>query len=210
VLTFFPRRDALMALVMLSSVILMAVVLGISAHDEISDAPGRSISFASTDMTSSASPYFGWFYSVPLMGACAVLALATAYALRRVSSTPVIGDAGSDEADAIWRRETNRILTRVMIAGCALPLGPSAVLSGMAMHRAALPTTSTAWSTFAVILSVLGLALLVNGFWSIVTAAMHATLLPQRCLRGGPMASHAGTSAAVAAGPADATTRATP
>jgi hypothetical protein len=74
--------------------------------------PGRSLSFSGSDgglaCSSSADPWPGSFYSVPLLAVLAVGLLATAVALRLIALRPRVAGARGAPLDDVLRRRSAR------------------------------------------------------------------------------------------------------
>ncbi|GAB3156344.1 hypothetical protein GCM10027058_30270 [Microbacterium neimengense] len=138
----------------------------------------RTIAFDTAEYATAASPYPGWFYGVPLLVATAMLVLSTFLALRRVSSTPALGERRLADVDASWRRETAQIILLVALSAVLLPLGGVALQAGLSIGRAYVLGVGVAWIVAATILAVVGVLVSACSVVAVIMAARRAILLP--------------------------------
>lgn len=100
----------------------------------LADSSGRSVTYHYGDQASStAGPYPGWFYAVPLLVASVVLASLTDLALRRVARAPRPSDPALRDADEAVRTLAVRLIVGISAASA---LGTV----GIALAGAGIPT----------------------------------------------------------------------
>lgn len=173
---FVPPVIALVVLVV------FVIIAGLTATtDDLG--LSRAIAFSSPNATSAASPYAGWFYGLPLLGACAVLVAVTILAMRRISAVPAFPGPDLTGLDAAWRRESMRVVSAIAVFALALPFGGAAAISGRAMLSAVLPDANPAWTVLGVAFIVTGLVSLVVSGVSFILATRHAFALPRASMR---------------------------
>ncbi len=162
------------------TVVLTMALGATSSHDD----QGRSRAFSVTDgqMSSTASPYAGWFYAVPLLISIAVLVLSTVVALHRIGATPALVEPRFATIDRQWRSATARLVTALALAACLFPLGAATAVSALAIRNSHLPEGSAsplAWAVGAVGL-VLILAAVVAAARAVSVAGLLPRAVPQR------------------------------
>ncbi len=126
----------------------------------------RSFRIEGPDFSSAASPYPGWYYSIPMMIATVILAGATILALRRVSSTPALPEPGFEGQDALWRVATTRIITTLVAGILSMQLGGAALIAGQAAHNA------TDWPEFPPKVSALSSIVLLSGIMALLASVV--------------------------------------
>ena len=97
----------------------------------------RAISVSDDATSSTASPYPGWFYGVPLIVVTVVLAISTVLALVRISSTPSLPAAELGHLDQHWRNISTRVITKLSTAAMLGYFGGAAFIAGQATHNVA-------------------------------------------------------------------------
>lgn len=166
----------------LGVVVVFVLVAGLTATtDDLG--LSRAIAFSSSVSTSAASPYAGWFYGLPLLGACAALVAVTLLTMRRISAVPAFPDPTLASLDAAWRRESMRVVSTITVFALALPFGGAAAMSGRALLSAALPTSHPAWTALGFTFVITGLASLVLSGVYFLLATHHALALPAASIR---------------------------
>lgn len=180
--SYVSGRLAVPPLLALVLLVVFVVIAGLTATtDDLG--LSRAIAFSSTDTTSSASPYAGWFYGLPLLGTCVVLVAVTILTMRRISAVPAFPDPVLTGLDAAWRRESMRVVSAIAVFALALPFGGAAAISGRAILSAALPSSNAAWSVLGIAFVVLGLVSLIASGVSFILATRHALALPRESMR---------------------------
>lgn len=181
-LSFVPGWGAaLLATVAVAQVVFLVFTGATSSADE--SGRYRAIAFHTADAASSSSPYAGWFYGVPLLGATAILVAAVLLALWRVSSTPALPQRELAAVDAGWRRTTNRIIVSVGIAALLLQFGSVAIPSGLAIGNAAFEGVPADWQTIGRVFTAGGLAMMAGSIVGLTLAALWAFALPDLARR---------------------------
>lgn len=171
---YLSPRLTLPPLVALAVLVVFVVFAGVTASpDDLGFS--RSIAFSSEDQASSSSPYAGWFYGAPLLGACAAVVAVAILTLRRISAAPALPGPALHNLDGIWRRESMRIVSAITVFAVTLPLGGAAAISGRAMLSAVFPGVGITWT-------VLGIGLLIGGAICLVLAALSITVAARRAL----------------------------
>ena len=114
----------------------LAVVLLVTGATASRDDQGllRAFSVVRPDGGSTASPYPGWYYAVPLLAATALLLLTTVLALRRIARLPAVGADAS--ADRTWRLAVSSTISRLATAGLLGHLAGTLLITGSAVHSA--------------------------------------------------------------------------
>lgn len=169
---YLSPRLTLPPLVALAVLVIFVIFAGVTAStDDLGFS--RSIAFSTEDRASSSSPYAGWFYGAPLLGACAALVAVAILTLRRISAAPALPGPALHNLDGIWRRESMRIVSAITVFAVTLPLGGAAVISGRAILSAVFPGVGSIWT-------VLGIGLLIGGAICLVLAALSITLAARR------------------------------
>jgi len=97
---------------------------------------GRSLERTWATGASSTGPYPGWAYGLPIAAALALLAVATAWALRRVEARPVI-DVDRPELDRAVRMGSRVRVLRFAAGGTVLTAAGLAFTAGSAFARLA-------------------------------------------------------------------------
>lgn len=171
--TTLGRRNAIRLLAALVLAAVITLTLGLtSSVDDLGH--HRAYAVVRVDGGSSASPYAGWFYGVPLLLALTVLTVVTLLALRRIGDTAALPDPTLAALDRRWRSITGDVVTEVALAAGLLPLGASTAISGLAIHGA-----HDGWTVPAVVVVVAGLVLIGAALLSAVRAVATAALLPR-------------------------------
>ena len=169
----------------------VALLVGTGLTSSVDDAGlARAITVADATMSSTASPYPGWFYGVPLIAVTVVLAVSTLLALSRVSATPALPNEGLAELDRQWRSVSTLVITKLSTSALLLYFGGTAFIAGQATRNVATTFTAvgdTFSATFrqpefaiGVSLQVLGGLLAISGLIFLAAAASTALTLRVR------------------------------
>ncbi|WP_141629969.1 hypothetical protein [Salinibacterium sp. PAMC 21357] len=176
----------MLPVVIAAAFVVMLVGTGLTAS---ADENGllRVITVAEATTSSTASPYPGWFYGVPLIAVTVVLAVSTLLALSRVSATQSLPIEGFAELDRQWRAGSTLVITKLSTSALLLYFGGTAFIAGQATRNVA-TTYTAAGDTFSatfrqpelaigVSLQVLGAVLAISGLVFLAAAASTALTL---------------------------------
>ena len=178
---YMSLRTVAGPLTVLVALIVFVVFAGMTASlDDLG--LSRAVSFATESRSSRSSPYAGWFYGIPLLASCAVLAAATAAALWRISTAPALPSGSLVGIDSAWRRETLKIVSAISVFAMALPLGGAAVVSGMSTLNAFFEGVHEAWQATGIGLMTGGAVLIIAAFVSVALATRRAIALPSKSI----------------------------
>lgn len=169
-----PVRWATAFLVVIVLFVAVVLLCGLTAG---LDEAGRSrvIRFEAHDVASSSSPYPGWFYGVPALGAIALMTVSLVIALRRISTTPAFPHAADAEIDQAWRRTSVEVVLKLGTGAALFSLGGIALIAGLAMGNATIDgSTPLGWSVLATVLWTSGGAALVLSIVSVTLAGLAA------------------------------------
>ena len=172
--TFTPRKTLVGLFGLVAATFALFVVTGVTSS---TDDAGRhrAMTFVGDGFMSSASPYPGWFYAIPLMVATAGLVVAALLALRRLASTPSLPGPGLEQEDTVWRVESTRVLTTLLGAMMALQFGGVGVIAGnTARNAASHPDVSGVVSAAADAILVVGFVALVASLVCFTLAVLRA------------------------------------
>jgi hypothetical protein len=176
--SFVSRRalTGLAALLVTTSALL--IVTGITSSPD--DAGRyRAITFEDDTFMSSATPYPGWFYAIPLLVALACLMVVALLALRRISITPSLPGSGLERQDRAWRVASVRVVVDLVAASLTLQLGGIAVFAGTTIHNAAsTPGVLLVTQMVGDALFIIGIAALAASVVWFALAALRAFGLP--------------------------------
>lgn len=115
----------------LGALVVVAVVGSLTAAPD-----GRSVAARTLHGSSSASPYPGWHYSVPLLAGTLVVVAAAVLVLRLVASRPAVVDAAPE-----WDLQMRRLSAHRVLRGTQLTLGLTAagqlLAAGMTLRNVA-------------------------------------------------------------------------
>lgn len=162
---------------------LLAAAAAVASPDDL----GLMRSFAQTQghLSSSASPFPGSFYGVPLAAVTMVLAASTYAALRQTATSATIVPATDGDLTAIdhrWREIATRVIVRISTAALISYAGGSLLFAGSAMHRASDFTINgghaTVWSAVAWVVAGVGLVAILAA--TVVGGAAVAAVLSLR------------------------------
>lgn len=141
-----------------ATLVVVLVVSGVVADG------GRSISRTWEQGGSTASPFPGWFYGVPLLVAAALVLAASEGVLRQIARRPAVMDAQPEWDLALRRLSAHRVLRGVQLV-LSLTTAGVLLVAGTAVRSIAdsgapdsLPPDSPVLSTLAVVLAVVGVA----------------------------------------------------
>lgn len=156
--TVVAPRTAALGLALTVGYAALVVLCGITASADDSGRD-RQIAFSSGDLGSTAGPYPGWWYGLPMLVSTLLLAVIAVVVAQRISSTPALPDATDHGADSVWRLLTSRMVLGIALACLALQCGGTSLVAGSAMVRAALPGTAAGWVVLGWGLVIAGLIL---------------------------------------------------
>ncbi len=161
-------------------VLLLGVLIFTGATSDVDDRGlYRAITFATSTHSSTATPYPGWFYAVPLMGATALLVIAAWIALRRIATTASLTGEGLQDMDRLWRVRSAQIIVGIAFATVSLQIGGVAVFAGTTMRNAQFhPGVPVAWDVLATLLLILGIVATVVSIASLTLATLRTFTLP--------------------------------
>ncbi|WP_188043212.1 hypothetical protein [Changpingibacter yushuensis] len=176
--SFMSRRALVGLIALFAGTFVLLVVTGVTSSPD--DAGRyRAITFWGDTFMSSATPYPGWFYAIPLLIALGLLALAAVLVLRRIATTPSLPGAGLEREDRAWRVVSTRVVTNLVSAAATLQLGGVAVFAGIAIRNAASqPGVPLALQAVGNALFVIGIAALAASIVWFTLAALRAFGLP--------------------------------
>lgn len=146
--SFGPRWAFALPVAVAAAFIAFLVATGITSSPG-DDGLYRSISVADANTSSTAGPYPGWFYGLPLIAVTIVLAIATLLALHRVSVTPSLPNAELAELDGRWRSASTLVITKLSTSALLIYFGGTAFIAGNATNNVASRYTATG-DTFSV------------------------------------------------------------
>jgi len=143
---------------------LMVVTTAAGSADDANRA-GRTLRY-SPDPTSgtSAGPWPGSYYTVPVAVALLIAVLATVLVLRRVALRPRAGDPTGDDA---LRRLSAEAVTAAWGVATGIPLGGIAITAAFCVTRLAM--TPTWWKLGAGLLLVIALGAAILVLWCLTT-----------------------------------------
>jgi hypothetical protein len=124
---FGARWMFVLSAVLLLALVAVFVMLGLSADDD-----GRSVTRVTELTSTSASPYPGFFYGMPLLIVTVVEAIVTGVALARIASAPRPTAEQLRSADDVLRRVSTGLVLKLASAAAAATLGVVLVLAGNA------------------------------------------------------------------------------
>lgn len=176
--SFVSKRSLTGLAALLSGTLALLVITGATSSPD--DAGRyRAISFAGEGFMSSATPYPGWFYAVPLMVTTLLLGIAALLALRRIATTPSLPGTGLERPDRIWREASAKVVVGLALATAGLQAGGTALFAGSALTRAAdHPEVALLVQSAGGALFLVGLALLAASLVWLTLAALRAFGLP--------------------------------
>lgn len=135
-----------------------------------------------SEITTSAGPYPGWFYGVPMLVATLILIAATWFALWRTASAPALPEAGLELADQTWRTESSQVLLQLSAGTILLQTAGSLWFGGLAIGNAVKVDSifvSTPWAATVQMSALLAL----TAAFICLTDAFHRTLrVPAKAL----------------------------
>lgn len=167
--SFAPART-LAGLAVLFGAVLVLLVCAAVASSPDEAGRYRAITLTGDGIRSSATPYPGWFYALPLIAVIVLLAVAVLVALRRIATTPSLPGAGLERHDRAWRAASTRIVTSLAAAAVTLQAGGAAVIGGNAIRIAASQPSVPAAA------QIIGAGLLLTGLAVLCASAVAYTL----------------------------------
>lgn len=169
-----------------AAIVLLIALLVFTGATSSPDELGRfrAITFTAPLSSSTATPYPGWFYAVPLLIGTVLLAVAVWAALRRIATTASFPGEALEGLDAMWRARSAEIIVGLATAAVCLQLGGAALFAGTTMGVARLqPGTAASWQVLATGLTLLGIVSLLLSVVALTLAALRAFALPKRVIR---------------------------
>lgn len=144
----------------------------------------RAITFAADAYSSTASPYPGWFYAVPLLIGTVLLAIATWIALRRIATTASLPGEGLEDLDDMWRSRSAHVVVGLATAAVCFQFGGSALFAGTTMGNAQFQLgVPVGWQVLATGLTGLGFVSLLLSIVALTLAALRAFALTRHVVR---------------------------
>jgi hypothetical protein len=184
--SFGPRWTFIAPLGIAAAFVAFLIVTGITSSPD-SNGLYRGISVTDATTSSTASPYPGWFYGLPLMVVTVVLAMSTLLALRRVSATPSLPNTRLAPLDRHWREVSTLVITKLTTAALLSYFGGTAFIAGQATHNAATSFAATAGTAIrepdfaaGVTFQIIGGILALSGLAFFVAATFTAVSLRTR------------------------------
>lgn len=178
------RPRAIVAAPLTLSLIIVVTLLttGLTATQD-SLRYSSSVSFETAEMSSTASPYPGWPYAVPLLLTVAALIIAALIAFRRITATPALPSGTQATLDAAWRRRSAAIVSAITSSALLFILGGVWFYAGSAVASAAsgMPVY-LGWEIAGRIIQVSGGLAVLGCIASFALAVSWATTLSSRVL----------------------------
>lgn len=141
----------------------------------------RQITVSTPISSSSAGPYPGWFYGVPILLGIVVLLASTFIALHRVSKIPAFPMRELADIDRKWRLGSTRIVSAISGTGLLITWGGVMLIAGNALHSVNTGTGGSASGVAAgTIFTILGILATIAGMVAITLAALWATTLKKQ------------------------------
>ncbi|TLW92068.1 hypothetical protein FFT09_14365 [Saccharomonospora piscinae] len=192
--SFASRRT--LGLLVLVAVAQVSLLIGTGLTSSPDDAGRyRVVTYSSGGVSSTASPYPGWFYGVPLMIVTVLLAVATLVAFWRIAATPSLPVEGLATPDRRRRVDTTRIIAGLGLGGLLLQLGGTSAAAGSALGNVLdQPGAPGEWRLVAAALFWLGLLCAVAGIVSVTVAVSRGVAL-KADLATGPVSTGGRTAA---------------
>ena len=119
-----------------AAVIVFAIAAGLTSSPT-QDGTWRGFTIESEVGSSTASPYPGWFYSVPLIVVTVALFAATSAALARLSAAPLRGTAEDRAVGVLVRQRLTRFVLLAGTGSLLVYFGGALNIAGLAMGNAA-------------------------------------------------------------------------
>ena len=174
------------------------LTVGLVSAGLVADETARAFPRSGADWTSASGPFPGWFYGGPLLTAAAVVLLAAELTLLLVARRPVVADA-----DPAWDLGLRRLSAHRVLRGTQAVLGLTTAgvlaVAGTAILNAAQGPVLNGITYPHAGLRVLGIALVISAFASLVAAAT-LTALPPEAGRSFPRLSQTPAAPVAAAG----------
>jgi len=120
-----------------AGLLLLAVIVGFGLTASGSeDGLSRAIRIDSGAYSSTATPYPGWFYGLPMLLLAVALAVTAATALARVAASARPTDATLREADQVMRMLITRVIVKLTTGTFVVYLGGLMFMGGIALSAA--------------------------------------------------------------------------
>lgn len=177
-----PTALIALGVVLLLQFVLLVVTGTTSSADDLGRF--RVITYSTDGVSSSAGPYPGWFYAVPLLAATVLLALAVWVALHRVATTASLPGEGLEELDSMWRSRSAQIIVGLATAAVCFQLGGVALFTGLSVGGVSFdPGAPVGGHVLSRCLVILGVVSLLLSIVVLVLAALRAVALPEQVSR---------------------------
>lgn len=134
--SYGPGWAYLLPLTAATATIAFTVIAGVTSTRS-QDGEYRAIRVFDGTSHTTASPYPGWYYGVPLLGMTVFLAAATMFALWRISSAPAPGTGTLAEADRMLRTASARVVMKLSSGALFAYFGGVLFFAGQATRNAA-------------------------------------------------------------------------
>jgi hypothetical protein len=164
---FGARWMFVLSAVLLLALVAVFVMLGLSADDD-----GRSVTRVTELTSTSASPYPGFFYGMPLLIVTVVEAIVTGVALARIASAPRPTAEQLRSADDVLRRVSTGVVL-VLAGNATKSMGDGVVAGGEVLHEAV-----SGLELLASVESIGGFVLLGTGIALLLWAVRDAARIP--------------------------------
>jgi hypothetical protein len=132
--SFGPPWAYILPAVSACAVVGFALVCGLTSA-RTDDGTWRGLTVTIGGGISTASPYPGWFYGIPIIVMTLVLFTTTIAALWRISSTPLRGTGGQIALDTAIRRELARFVMLLSSGALLVYFGGTLFFAGMAIRN---------------------------------------------------------------------------
>lgn len=161
----------------------LLIFFGLTAHPD-DQGLSRAIRFEADDRTSTATPYPGWFYGIPVLIALVVLTVATVVALQRIGAAAALPHPDDADADARWRAGSASVVLSLATGAVLFTSGGIATMAGLTMNNAVIAgSTPVVWDVIADVLVVVGILSLVLSVIAVTIAALNAVTIGDRVAR---------------------------
>lgn len=161
----------------------LLIFFGVTAHTD-DQGLSRSIRFEAEGQMSTATPYPGWFYGVPVLISLFVLTVATVVALQRIGAAAALPHPDDADADARWRTGSASVVLSLATGAVLFTQGGIATMAGLTMNNAVIAgSTPVVWDVIADVLVVIGVVSLILSVIAVTIAALNAVTIGDRVAR---------------------------
>lgn len=175
--TFASWRMAMMLALTVVLLIALLVFAGTTASDDDQGRWSRAFSYTNGEISGLTSPYPGWYYGLPIIGATALLAAATVLALHRVASTPSLPGRDLEDQNRRWGTGLTRVIVATAETALLFQLGGVAFFMALSLSRST-PDTGSAVGILALSLFLVAAIALVGSVVGLAMATFNAAMLP--------------------------------